>query len=217
MRTSRVGCPARLLRFFFIFFKEETEEGHPGRGVEEAGKEKEGGPEDPRGLDTFLRVARIKSKFAAQASPEHNTALAATSRRLALAPCTSPDEDDDGGDVDSGEQATAMLRQERVEEVVGAGGGKEGGGGAGGSEIAEMGEVVVSGERVMAVLTGEGGWTVKKRGGESVLGEKSGESVLESALRLVGERSGVVRSRGKKKQQRKKKDGNKWWKRTGGE
>ena len=141
--------------------KEETEEGHPGRGVEEAGKEKEGGPEDPRGLDTFLRVARIKSKFAAQASPEHNTALATTSRRLALAPCTSPDEDDDGGDVDSGEQATAMLRQERVEEVVGAGGGKEGGGGAGGSEIAEMGEVVVSGERVMAVLTGEGGWTVR--------------------------------------------------------
>jgi hypothetical protein len=64
--------------------KEETEEGHPGRGVEEAGKEKEGGPEDPRGLDTFLRVARIKSKFAAQASPEHNTALATTSRRLAL-------------------------------------------------------------------------------------------------------------------------------------
>ena len=28
-----------------------------------------------------------------------------------------------------------------------------------------MGEVVVSGERAMAVLTGEGGWTVKKRGG----------------------------------------------------
>ena len=67
---------------------------------------------------------------------------------------------------------------------------RKGGGGAGGSEIAEMGEVVVSGERVMAVLTGEGGWTVKKRGGESALGEKSGESVLESALRLVGERSG---------------------------
>ena len=109
--------------------KEETEEGHPGRGVEEAGKEKEGGPEDPRGLDTFLRVARIKSKFSAQASPEHNTALATTSRRLALAPCTSPDEDDDGGDVDGGGQATAALRQGRVEEVVGASGGEKGGGG----------------------------------------------------------------------------------------
>ena len=49
--------------------KEETEEGHPGRGVEEAGKEKEGGPEDPRGLDTFLRVARIKSKFCSPSIP----------------------------------------------------------------------------------------------------------------------------------------------------
>jgi hypothetical protein len=70
-----------------------------------------------------------------------------------------------------------------------------------------MGEVVVSGERVMAVLTGEGGWTVKKSGGESVLGEKSGESVLESALRLVGERSGVVgkaRDRGRKKKRKNK-------------
>ena len=162
--------------------KEETEEGHPGRGVEEAGKEKEGGPEDPRGLDTFLRVARIKSKLAAQASPEHNTALAATSRRLALAPCTSPDEDDDGGDVDSGEQATAMLRQERVEEVVGASGGETGGGGGG--EIVETSEAVSS--------------------GESALGEKSGESVLESALRLVGERSEAGgRRRTKKKQKRK--------------
>ena len=166
--------------------KEETEEGHPGRGVEEAGKEKEGGPEDPRGLDTFLRVARIKSKFAAQASPEHNTALATTSRRLALAPCTSPDEDDDGGDVDGGEQATAALRQGRVEEVVGAGGGEKGGGGEG--EVVETSETVLS--------------------GESALGEKSGESVLESALRLVGETSeavgnGKARSRGKQKKKRK--------------
>jgi hypothetical protein len=51
--------------------------------------------------------------------------------------------------------------------------------------MGEMGGVVVNGERAMAVLTGEGGWTVKKRGGESV---------LESALRLVGERSEVVLS-----------------------
>ena len=88
--------------------------------------------------------------------------------------------------MDGGGQATAALRQGRVEEAVGASGGEKGGGGAGGSGMGEMGGVVVSGERVMAVLTGEGGWTVKKSGGESV---------LESALRLVGERSEVVLGR----------------------
>jgi hypothetical protein len=42
--------------------------------------------------------------------------------------------------------------------------------------------------------------------GESALGEKSGESVLESALRLIRERSEVVgkeRIRGGKKQKKK--------------
>ena len=63
--------------------------------------------------------------------------------------------------------------------------GEKGGGGAGGSGMGEMGGVVVSGEKVMTVLAGEGGWTAKKHGGESV---------LESALRLVGERSEVVLS-----------------------
>ena len=73
--------------------------------------------------------------------------------------------------MDSGGQATAALRQGRVEEVVGVSGGEKGGGGAGGSEIGEMGEVVVSGERVMAVLTGEGGWTVKKQWRGECVGE----------------------------------------------
>ena len=150
----------------------------------------------PHGTARDPKISRLYCfLFVFFSTPEHNTALATTSRRLALAPCTSPDEDDDGGGVDGGEQATAMLRQGRVEEVVGAGGGKVGGGGAGGSEIAEMGEVVVSGERVMAVLTGEGGWTVKKSGGESV---------LESALRLVGERNETGGRRQTKKKQKRK-------------
>jgi hypothetical protein len=68
---------------------------------------------------------------------------------------------------------------------VGGSGGEKGGGG--GSEIGEASEAVSC--------------------GESVLGERSGESVLESALRLIGEGVEKANRRGGKKQQRKKKGG----------